>query len=108
MKGHRKVVLAVFAIAVILGVAAPASAVTLAGAQRVAAHSPSPTGGPSIRAFVNSVGARIIRNQDALSVFRSWMIAQPGFARSGYVGAIDDLAHKATTIMWYGPRTPLL
>ena len=109
MKTHRKVALAVFAIALVLGVAAPASAVTLAGApQRAAAHSPLPTGGPSARAFVNSVGARIIRNQDALSVFRSWMIAQPGFARSGYVGAIDDLAHKATTIMWYGPRTPLL
>ena len=36
------------------------------------------------------------------------MIGQPGFVDSGYVGSIDDLAHKATTIMWYGPRTSLL
>jgi len=36
------------------------------------------------------------------------MIDQPGFADSGYVGAIDDLPNKATAIMWYGPRTDFL
>jgi hypothetical protein len=64
--------------------------------------------GPDSSAFIKSVGAGVIRNQNDLSVFRSWIIGQPGFARSGYVGSIDDLAHKATTVMWYGRRTPLL
>ena len=36
------------------------------------------------------------------------MVAQPGFGRSGYVWAIDDLARKSTTLLWHGPRTPLL
>jgi hypothetical protein len=85
-----------------------------------AASGAVPTGGPTAsgqpgtasdavtQAFIHNVGAQTIDNQDALSVFRTWMIGQPGFANSGYVGSIDDLAHKATTIMWYGPRTPLL
>lgn len=48
-----------------------------------------------------------IDNQEALSTYRTWMSGQPGYA-TGYVGAIDDLAHKATTILWYGPRTAAL
>ena len=63
---------------------------------------------PVISRFIKQVGAAAIRNQNALSLFRGWMFTQPGFARSGYVGTIDDLARKATTIMWYGPRTHLL
>jgi hypothetical protein len=55
-----------------------------------------------------SGGATDVRNQDALSQFRAWMFKQPGFATSGYVGTIDNLAHKGITVMWYGPSTPLL
>jgi hypothetical protein len=74
--------------------------------------SPAPpaarAGSPETRAFIKMAGARAIGNQDALSVFRSWIISRPGFRRSGWVGSIDDLAHKAMTVMWHGPRTPLL
>ena len=107
MKCHRLVLCAAAGIALAVATAVLASAAS-ATAQRTGAPSALRTGGPGTGAFVNSVGAGIIRNQDALSVFRAWMIGQPGFASSGYVGSIDDLAHKATTVMWYGPRTPLL
>jgi hypothetical protein len=108
VKCHRLVLCAAAGIALAVAAAAPASAASAASVQRTGAPSALRSGGPSTGAFVNSVGAGIIRNQDALSVFRAWMIGQPGFASSGYVGSIDDLAHKATTVMWYGPRTPLL
>jgi hypothetical protein len=58
--------------------------------------------------FIASVGSAAIANQDTLSRFRAWMLGQAGFATSGYIGSIDDLAHKATTLMWSGPRTPFL
>jgi hypothetical protein len=63
---------------------------------------------PEVSEFVKTVGAGVIRNQAAIEAFRVWMFGQPGFAGSGYVGSIDHLAQKATTIMWYGPRTALL
>ena len=88
-----------------------ASLVPLAAAQaQTAGKAPAAAHGsdPAISRFVKQVGATVIRNQNTLSLFRAWMLSQPGFARSGYVGSIDDLAHKATTIMWYGPRTRLL
>jgi hypothetical protein len=75
-----------------------------AGKALAAAHGNDPV----ISRFVKQVGATVIRNQNTLSLFRAWMLSQSGFARSGYVGSIDDLARKATTIMWYGPRTNLL
>lgn len=86
------------------------SAMASASAAQAGSRVPSGlrSGGPSSSAFIHSAGSRIIRNQDALSVFRAWMIRQPGFADSGYVGSVDHLAHKATTILWAGPRTPLL
>ena len=67
-------------------------------------------GGPASNAaeIRESGGATAVRNQDALSQFRAWMINQPGFATSGYVGTIDDLANKGITVMWHGPGTPLL
>lgn len=55
-----------------------------------------------------SGGATEVRNQNELSDLRAWMFKQPGFATSGYVGTIDNLAHKGMTVMWYGPSTPLL
>jgi hypothetical protein len=88
-----------------------ASLVPLGGAQaQTAGKVPGAAPGkdPVIGQFIKQVGAAAIDNQNALSLFRGWMFKQPGFARSGYVGTIDDLARKATTIMWYGPRTPLL
>src|SRR5689334_10851730 len=36
------------------------------------------------------------------------MQTQAGFSESGYVTSEDDVANKATTINWYGPRTGLL
>jgi hypothetical protein len=73
------------------------------------AGKPGGSGDDSItKAFVQTVGATAINNQDALSRFRAWMLAAPGFANSGYVGSVDDLQHKATTVLWAGPRTALL
>lgn len=88
-----------------------ASLVPLGAAQaQTAGKIPAAANGndPVISRFVKQVGAKAIRNQNTLSLFRAWMLRQPGFARSGYVGSIDDLARKATTIMWHGPRTHLL
>lgn len=73
-------------------------------------HASTP-GGPDdsiAQSFIQAVGATAIDNQDALSTFRAWMITQPGFADSGYVGSSDDLQHKATTILWSGSHTALL
>lgn len=73
------------------------------------AGKPSAAGYDSVESsFIASVGSAAIANQDALSRFRGWMLGQAGFATSGYIGSIDDLAHKATTLMWSGPGTPFL
>jgi hypothetical protein len=108
---YRIVSLALAGIVLSAVMAAPAGAATARGTlPRSAATVPSASGrsGPDAGEFVKDVGTTVIRNQGALSTFRAWMIGQPGFARSGYVGSIDNLARKAMTIMWYGPRTPLL
>lgn len=84
--------------------AASAALALSALASAGAAHA----GGPGSNALLHSAGARIVRNQDALSAFRAWMLRQPGFADSGYVGSVDNLSQKATTILWAGPRTALL
>lgn len=76
-----------------------------------AAPGPANPSGPNDSAaqqFVRTVGARVVDNQEALSTFRAWMIGRPGFAGSGYVGSVDDLQGKATTILWAGPPTALL
>lgn len=52
------------------------------------------TDDPVARAFIDSVGAQAVTNQEALSVFRAWMLGQSGFSDSGYVGSIDDLANN--------------
>lgn len=107
---HRKLTLA--AATVLLS-----AAFMQIGVSAASAASSGPAGGPArtpagsdsiARAFVRTVGVTAIDNQDALSTFRSWMISQPGFANSGYVGSVDHLQHKATTILWSGPRTALL
>jgi hypothetical protein len=82
----------------------PAAQAQPAGKAPVAA----PGTDPVLSRFIKQAGPAAIRNQNALSLFRAWMLRQPGFARSGYVGTIDDLAHRSTTVMWYGPRTHLL
>jgi hypothetical protein len=99
--------LALISGAVTLGVA---SLFAAAGAQAQTGKGPSAPGGndPVIAHFVKEAGPAAIRNQNALSDLRAWLMAQPGFAHSGYVGSIDNLAHRAMTVMWYGPRTPLL
>jgi hypothetical protein len=74
-----------------------------------AAGKPAASGNDQvISRFIASVGSAAIRNQDALSRFRAWMLGQPGYATSGYIGSIDDLPHKATTLLWSGPVTPFL
>jgi hypothetical protein len=72
------------------------------------AGTPNGSGDAVAQAFVRTVGAAVIDNQEALSTYRAWMIGQAGFADSGYVGSVDDLQHKATTILWAGPRTALM
>jgi hypothetical protein len=95
----------------------PAAALALGSvAAGVSGASASPAAGkpaaagndPVISRFIAGAGPALIRNQDALSRFRAWMLGQPGFAASGYIGSIDNLAHKATTLMWSGPSTPFL
>jgi hypothetical protein len=81
-----------------------AAFVPLGVSQAVASSGPD----SAEQGFIASVGAAAIANQDALSQYRAWMIGQPGFASSGYVGSIDDLQHKATAILWSGPQTALL
>lgn len=84
------------------------AAATAALALSALASAGAAQAGSSVPSGLHSGGARIIRNQDALSLFRAWILRQPGFADSGYVGSVDHLARKATTILWAGPRTPLL
>jgi hypothetical protein len=80
----------------------PASASATAG-------KPTAAGNDSVVSrFAASVGAAVIDNQDAISRFRGWMLGQPGYATSGYIGSIDDLPHKATTLLWSGPSSPFL
>src|SRR6185437_8876054 len=62
----------------------------------------------SVNHFTAAVGSAVIRNQEALQKFKAWMVALPGFASSGYIWGIDNLKHKSTIVLWYGPRTPLL
>lgn len=93
-----------------------AAALALAPAADASTASASPTAGKPSAAgydsvessFIASAGSAAIANQDALSRFRGWMLGQAGFAASGYIGSIDDLARKATTLMWSGPGTPFL
>jgi hypothetical protein len=111
MRSHRVVWSALAGIVLGAVTAVPAIAADARGAlpgSSVTVPSASGRSGLDAGEFVKDVGAAVIRNQDALSTFRSWMIGLPGFARSGYVGSIDNLARKAMTIMWHGPRTPLL
>jgi hypothetical protein len=96
------------ALAAMAGISLTLMTATSAGAAPAVAKPVARADSPVVRAFVKAVGAQVIRNQNALSLYRAWMLTQPGFARSGYVGSIDHLARKATTIMWAGPRTQLL
>ena len=90
------------------GISLAVMTATSAGAAPAAAKPAARADSPVVRAFVKAVGAKVIRNQNALSLYRAWMLTQRGFDRSGYVGSIDQLARKGTTIMWAGPRTRLL
>lgn len=79
------------------------------GGQALASGRPSAKNASVFATMIReSGGATEVRNQNELSDFRGWMFKQPGFATSGYVGTIDNLAHKGMTVMWYGPSTPLL
>lgn len=78
------------------------------GASAATGGSTSASGDDAVTQFVRTAGAPVVDNQEALAVFRLWMHDQAGFAGSGYVGTIDDLAQRSITVMWYGPRTALL
>lgn len=77
-------------------------------ASAAAAKTPSLSWSPIEKQLIKDASGIALRNQNALGDFRDWIMKQRGFATSGYVGSIDDLARKAMTIMWHGPRTPLL
>lgn len=113
MRRSRRLFLALIGVLVSSAVAiVPAAAATSGAAARPVkadSRSVSPlVSNPVFRQFVKTVGISEIKNQNALELFRSWIIARPGFAASGYVGAIDNLPDKSMVVMWYGARTPFL
>ena len=107
-KGRRRYL--ALAVAALTTVAVPMAAMSAygAGSATATAKHPNTAPDPEMQAFIRAVGARAVDNQDALSQLRAWMLQRPGFSGSGYVGSIDDLARRSTTVMWYGPRTALL
>src|SRR5262249_49770768 len=106
--GRRAVALGAVLLWIAFVVQLGATTASAATGDSAALKPPAATGDPVTQEFIRTVGADVINNQEALSVFRAWMTDQAGFADSGYVGTIDDLQHKATTIMWYGPKTAFL
>jgi hypothetical protein len=102
---YRRIALTAIAALALAGAAvAPAAAAEQTSAKPAAVRDTN----VSVSQFTAIEGTAAIKNQEALQNFKAWMVAQPGFVKSGYVWAIDNLAGKSTTLLWYGPRTPLL
>lgn len=72
-----------------------------------AAGKPSPHGLSVIDAFAEQQGKALIDNQTALESYKGWITSRPGLYANGYIESIDDVAHKATKLLWSGPATPL-
>jgi hypothetical protein len=96
------------ALSITPALAAVASTAATPSADKSAPKSAGHALDPIESSFVKSAGISALRNQEAIIEFRDWLFAQHGFAGSGYLGSIDDLTHKATTIIWHGPTSPLL
>ncbi len=107
VKRHRSLLCGLAGLAIALAATLPAVSAT-AGPAAPAGRPAASRYNAVASAFIAQVGPAVIRNQDALSRFRGWMIGQAGFASSGYIGSVDDLPHKATTLLWSGPGTPFL
>lgn len=53
-------------------------------------------------AFISDVGQAFIDNQRTLGELKSWILAQPDVASSGYIEQVNDANHLATTLLWFG------
>lgn len=52
-------------------------------------------------AYLQSVGADLLRKQDALAAFKGWILDQPETADSGYIDQINDAGNLAVRLLWY-------
>lgn len=72
---------------------------------------PGPRGAASgfsvIDGYAKKQGKTFINNQTALESYKGWITSRPGLGASGYIESVDDVAHKATQLLWSGPATPL-
>jgi hypothetical protein len=84
------------------------AALALMGAAGVATSAnaadepPVTTDHDAVSAFVADVGQDFIDNQRTLGELKSWILAQPGVEASGYIDQVNDAAHLATRLLWYG------
>ncbi len=108
MKYRKIVVGAIAVLALAGGATVPAAAAERAPARFTSKPIAVRDTNVSVSQFTAAVGSAVVRNQETLQKFKAWMVALPGFASSGYVWGIDDLAHKSTIVLWHGPRTTLL
>ncbi|GAA0995470.1 chymotrypsin family serine protease [Subtercola frigoramans] len=53
-------------------------------------------------AFVSEVGQTFIDNQRKLGELKSWILAQPDSANSGYIDQINDAPGLSTQLLWHG------
>lgn len=49
----------------------------------------------------------MVNDEDMLR-FTTWIVVQPDYEDSGFVGSANDHGAKAKTVLWAGPRTSLL
>jgi hypothetical protein len=88
--------------AVVLSVSAvgPVSAAT--------GSTPPPGGGGASTSdgYVASVGVTVVKNQEMLMKFKTWVMDQPGIVSSGYLDQINDASTLSTNILWHG-NSPL-
>ncbi|NQX35069.1 hypothetical protein [Herbiconiux sp. VKM Ac-2851] len=52
--------------------------------------------------FIAEVGQEFIDNQRILGEFKGWILEQPGVEQSGYIDQVNDAAHLATRLLWFG------
>lgn len=81
---------------------------TFAGAAKASssAHAsndpPVTTADGATSAFVAEVGQDFLDNQRILGQLKSWILAQPGVASSGYIDQVNDAKNLATRLLWHG------
>ncbi|MBF4572476.1 hypothetical protein ITJ64_08100 [Herbiconiux sp. VKM Ac-1786] len=52
--------------------------------------------------FIAEVGQEFIDNQRILGELKGWILEQPGVEQSGYIDQVNDAAHPATRLLWFG------